>query len=561
MVDRTSRRRRAPRRTTKRLLPGWLIASLLLGGCVSGALSIRTTPPTPEPPGRLAGGLVLDDSVITTTLRLDIRSFLLDAGRFARTDAHGDDAPPIDDAEALARWETLVEDVPVRGHVVPGEPSLAFDEEGRLVGELPLRLSTVVVVPHRRRNRPPIVRSCGCRGEAWCGGGTQPEVNVTVRLRTTFEARDDAWGLRSATVAELVHDELPCDLGATADGVALDALPRLLEPLGEVAEELARGIDAEVGASTLISDGVARFWSALAQPVPLEGEQVLHLRPKTAKVGTLGTSDTHLLVPIRYALRPRVVPSTTDVTIPDAPEAPTTEQRAEGFRIAALVERPLAEAVAVFRPLIGRRYPARGPRFIRVSNVELYGSAGQLVVRLVFEGSARGDVFLVAQVELDPENVRIDVADLQFTPDSAAELALLYDEVEDLNLSVERRPWFDPETIREDVLGLAHWDLRPRVDATRASLENKLREWSAAPRRRLVVNLSSLAFAHVDVAGDALRLDTVYLGDVSIERVEDEPNVTYHDNGGGRVHPRHGQDEDGRGDEPPSPSVHPRTPS
>ncbi|MBX3250416.1 MAG: DUF4403 family protein [Myxococcales bacterium] len=528
----------------------------LAAGCLNGALRLHPEHPRPDTPGRTdPAGLVLEDSRVGTTLRFDVRPLALATLPFARGEDH-EGAPPIDDAEALASWSTLVENVPMRVRVVPGEPTLDFDEEGALVSELTLRLAAVVVVPVRRRNRPPVLRSCGCDGGEWCGGATQAPLEAKVRLRTRFRSAERRFGLVSTTTAEVVHDDLSCALGETVEGVPLDALSELVGPLQPVADELASRVDEAVASAPLLRESVERFWVNLNEPVPFEAGQIL-LQPKAVGFGPFEGRPPHLRVPVWFTLRPRILPEGAEIEPTALPEAPAAEPRGEGFRIASAVKRSLTDAAGQLRPLLGNRYPSRGPRYVRIANARLYGSGGELVVHLQLDGSALGDIFLHGALVLDPDTARLTIEQLDFAPGSREALDILYDEIEQPDATIRRRRWFDPETLRRDVARRCVWDMRAAVESRRVALEAALRH--DAPRSRyLAVQLTDVAIANVVVTADELRLDTVFLGELSLSRVNGEPSTPSESRL--RVHPRQapgGEPRDRREDEA---SVHPRTP-
>lgn len=532
-------------------------ALLLAAGCINGSLQLHPLQPRPDTPSRAdPAGLVLEESRVGTTLSFDVRPLALATVPFARGEDY-EGAPPVGDADALESWSTLVAGVPLRVRAVPGEPTLVFDEEGVLVGELPIRLAAVVVVPTRRRNRPPVVRSCGCGGEEWCGGATQAPIEVMVRLRTRFRTAERRFGLVSTTTAEIVHADLSCALGETVNGVPLDALSELIGPLQPVANELASRVDENVANAPLLRENVERFWSNLNEPLPTE-EGSIHLQPKAVAFGAPVGAGSHLRVPMWFTLRPRVVLPGTELAPTSLPELPATEPRGEGFRIASAVKRSLRDASAQLRPLVGQRYPRHGPRYVRITNARLYGSGGELVVHLRLDGSARGDIFFRGGLVLDPDTARLTVEQLDYASGSQEALDLLYDEIEQPDLTIRRERWFHPNTLRRDVARRCVWDMRAAVESRRVALETSLRR--EAPRSRyLAAQLTDVAIANVVVTADDFRLDTVYLGELALERADDvppAPNETRL-----RVHPRHtsgGEESERRPDES---LVHPRAPS
>lgn len=547
------RRTRAHARRDRRW---WWTALLLASGCLNGSLHLHPIHPRPDTPSRAdPAGLVLEDSSVGATLDFDVRPLALATVPFARGEDH-EGAPPVDDLDALATWSTLVDGIPLRVRAEPGEPTLAFDDDGVLVGELPIRLAAVVTVPVRQRNRPPTVRSCGCDGAAWCGGTSQAPLEATVRLRTRFRAAERRFGLVSTTTAEIAHQGLSCALGETIDRVPLDALSELVGPLQPVADELASRVDEAVAQAPLVRESVERFWANLNDPLPLDDASIF-LRPKAVAVAAPQGDGPFLRVPLSFTLRPRVVPHGTTLDPTELPEAPTTEPRGEGFRIAAAVKRSLRDAAAQLRPLVGQRYPRQGPRYVRITNARLYGSGGELIVHLRLEGSAHGDVFLRGALVLDPDTARLHVEELDFTRGSREALDVLYDEIEQPDLTIRRQRWFHPDALRRDVARRCVWDMRAAVESRRVALEAALQR--EAPRgRRLAARLTDVAIANVVVTADEIRLDTVYLGELTLERVEGAAPTSTQSRL--RIHPRHtdeGDRTERRHDEAP---VHPRSP-
>jgi hypothetical protein len=501
-------------------------------------LAIRTQAPPVAPVQPLdAHAVVLEESVIDAAIVLSF------AGVIERIDEFVPPAlvrlGPTPDRGAASdpdakQWPDKIEGVRVRS-VIERKSVQAQVAGTTLVVDAEFEVAAVAAI--RRSKGPPLLRSCGCRGEAWCGGRTTratPRVKVHVESELTVDA---SWRLAPSTSTSITV-ESSCDLGVDAGGQKIEVMDALLAPLRGRLDENVIAFDGALRELDGVRERVEHVWRALEQPVSITSDaHHLLLRPSAVELGELSGEALRLRVPVRFLMRPVV--SSEAAAGPAAIPSPRPISDAAGLRLAAGIEIDLASASQPLRErLVGRRLPDRPARYVRISDVTIYGSSNHAIVRLSLDGAAKGEVFVRGRLKLDRDAGVIGLDELEVDASSREGIATLYDVIELPNHERRRVPWVTSEELVALVGAAAFWSIDEPVEALRENLVGGFGR-SISSYLRLSASIAEIQLMHLWIDGEAIRLAVVAVGDLDVLPRDDlEPDDTPSPDAPARLHPR-----------------------
>lgn len=436
----------------------------------------------------------LERSVLPTAVAVDVRALVsgLELPPLVALTADRESPP---DAES-GDWIELTPDTRYRARVTPGELRAESRDDGTLDIEIPLFISAVVLAGRGARQE---VRSCGCGGEAWCGGRDEAPRQGRVRVRARLRV-DEQWHVLPELESELSVDER-C-LAAGDAGRPTDLTRALRRVLAARREPLERALADALRSSDALQRAAQRLWRSLSRPLPLAGHGSLRLRPEAIALGAVEGDGEHLRVPVRVALRPVWGPGDGDDPIREL--ARDDELGDPALVALGVVSQPIELLSRHVRErLVGVRYRSATQRDLQIVDAEVYGSSSEMVVRLRFGGAASGDLFLRGRERHSDGVLSLDP--LRLDPRSTQELARLFDDVEMPDLRIRRTPWIDRERLLADVREACRW---PLVVGVSPLVQQALRE--RAPTRD--AHLDEEHVLRVQVDGEALHLVVLLRG-------------------------------------------------
>jgi 16S rRNA (guanine(966)-N(2))-methyltransferase RsmD len=384
---------RSPGRTAR--------TALLAGALAFGAGACDRTPrleaPVPEVVGELDAPPPLEASYLGAPVLYDLKG-----------------AVEALEREVPRSFGDLSERLP---HPSNGRVHVAFEAERgpfewSLVGDT-ARLSTLVTYRGRGWYDPPLApevsASCGTDDE-----GPPPRAVVTLASPLTV---DEGWKLRSRTrVVEIrpASDD-PRDQ-CTVTIFDVNVTERVLSAASSFLAGQSERIDAEV-ARVDLAGRLSGAWDRLHEPVELTDDVWLLVSPSAVSLGRIRGEGDRVWLDLGITAHPRLVlgPEPGRAAIPLPPLDRGAGAEGGGLRILLEARGHYEEAGRrLTRELEGEELSWAGQRF-RFRSASLRGiGGGRVALGIRFDGSARGEIFLVGTPELDPEGGEIVVPDLDF---------------------------------------------------------------------------------------------------------------------------------------------------
>jgi hypothetical protein len=273
------------------------------------------------------------------------------------------------------------------------------------------RISAVLTYQGRVWYDPPLLpavsASCGLEEDE-----EPPRARVSLSSRLHL---DEDWVLRSRAQVDSVYamsdeDRDRCRvtiLDIDVTGTALSAVRSALQGRTDRIDEEVAGID--------LRSRLQGVWEILEEPVELTDDLWLVVNPVGVRRGrTIGEGQV-LTVEVGMTARPRLVlgprPDVAFTEIPRLEDGPVPDQST--ILLEGRVHYP--EAGDLLMRQLRDREVVLGNRLLRIRDLGLEGiGGGRIALRLDFEGTAQGRIFLVGRPELDPASGQIHVPDLDF---------------------------------------------------------------------------------------------------------------------------------------------------
>lgn len=267
---------------------------------------------------------------------------------------------------------------------------------------------------------------------------------LDVVLRAPIDLQSD-WSLKATTTVErlapMSNDERDrCEVTA----LGIDITNRVANAARAFLEGHTGTIDSIVGTADVRSS-FERWWSVLAEPIELDDDIWLEMRPEAVSRGAIQGEGSVVRVPARLDARPRIV-------VGDRPESSRRPLPPLGSGVTDGPLQVLVEAVGEYaeisrlltQALAGTRIEAGG-RVLELRAARLSGiGAGRVALEAQIDGTVAGRLFLVGTPLYDVDSGYASLPDLTFSVSTTSVLVSGASWVTDAGLEAllrERARW------------------------------------------------------------------------------------------------------------------------
>lgn len=248
-----------------------------------------------------------------------------------------------------------------------------------------------------------------------------------------------------------------------------DLTAKVIGALEGKLNNLAGQLDANISQAIHLRDRVTQLWDLMKEPIAVDDGVWLSIHPEWVSISPFELEGDVLSFHIRLVARPAVTggikPAPDGRPLPDLRKSVPGEP---GFHVLVPVEmsyqeaeEPLAQALKITEGKL--RYPASGSPFITVRRIDLSSSGAQALIRLDFDGSAKGCAYLVGTPTYQSQTHILSFTDVDFS-------------VETKNLVLKTLDWLDHEGLRSTLEQALIIDLsKPlaKIERTLSGLLNK----------------------------------------------------------------------------------------
>jgi hypothetical protein len=284
---------------------------------------------------------------------------------------------------------------------------------------------------------------------------------------------------------------LDINVNSKIEGAVRGALDRNLSKVNHAISS----VDVKTPATSL--------WEKLQQPILLEDNVWLLVRPEGVSVGPLGGDGNHAVVTLGLKARPQIFYGSKPAPTADPLPELNVHGGDNGFFVGVEGLLSLAEASRLLRDsLVGRRIIRLG-KYIEITDVHVYGSGGPMaVLEIEFSGDVDGRIFYTGAPVYNPANGELSIPELDFDIDTKNALAKSAD-------------WLLHDEVREFFRTAAKWNMAEKLEAGRQKLDAALKT-SPSPGLTLAGEAKLLQGSSVHVTSENVVARVIAQGTLKV---------------------------------------------
>lgn len=264
-------------------------------------------------------------------------------------------------------------------------------------------------------------------GKAWYNAPLLPEVGASCgvdtdrpRLRARLQSElslTPEWRLRTKTRLTSLRPVTDTDRDACrVTAFSIDVTDRVADAVRGVLLRELNKVDRRLGTWN-VRDRLEKWYNEMNRPIRVADSMWLLLRPGALRLGNMAVRDSALVFNVRLFAEPIIVsgpqPERTNTPLPRLEPALSDVGDSARVLLEASIEYDVASAL-LREKLVGRSFN-RWRRRVRIANVRLVPVGdGRVALGVKFDGSVRGEGWLVGTPRLDIANEKLTVPDLNF---------------------------------------------------------------------------------------------------------------------------------------------------
>jgi hypothetical protein len=294
----------------------------------------------------------------------------------------------------------------------------------------------------------------------------------------------------------------------TISFLQIDVTDRITGFLGPRINQLMAGLSSDVTQRLSLRSRAEDAWKTMLAPAKLMENLWLVIDPQSVAMSPLSVSGNALQLTVRLSALPQVVYG----AMPAAPQRPlpNLEPTVPGseFRVNVPVKLQRDEVNLELNKALhasegGLRYPPVGSPYLLVTSAELYPYGDRAVLRLNFEGSAKGHAYFIGTPTYNAVTNRLSFPDLEYDIDTK-------------NLFLKLIEWLKHDEFRDDLRGRLVVDLSSKIQPLRQQLEAALNRTAGAVKFAGQVASLRLLGILADQSANAFVLYTEASGNLTI---------------------------------------------
>ncbi|MFN6015793.1 MAG: DUF4403 family protein [Flavobacteriales bacterium] len=287
-----------------------------------------------------------------------------------------------------------------------------------------------------------------------CGVG-EPMRRVSVGYTTKFSITND---FRFKTETELRKFETidPCEITV----FSYDATGQLRKELTKVLKDLEKDIDKEISSIDLRSQ-IKDVWQILSEPTSLEKYGYLSIKPKAISLSDIKFDKKQAFIDLSLTIQPMVTTNPPEFKNTELPRL-SEHKRSDGFDINLDIIASYDSLTSILtKELSGKRVEIKKNEII-FKTIGIEGASDkQLTIKVGFEGSKKGTLYLVGTPIFDSLKQVISFPDLSF-------------DIQTKNALLKSAKWLFSEKITDMMRASAVFDLNPHLVEMKKSVQKEM---------------------------------------------------------------------------------------
>lgn len=294
---------------------------------------------------------------------------------------------------------------------------------------------------------PRIYASCGMNGE--------PMRKVTVAYNSEISLATN-YKFQSKTELKKFQIHDPCEITV----FKYDVTDKLKKEVKKELQKLEKDIDKQIE-SINVKTQLNDTWNQLNKSIPIDKFGFLYLNPKAISMSELEFENKKVKLDLNLRIAPFVLTNPTDIPKTSLPDL-EVYQKENGLNM-TLDIRASYDSLSSFvnNTFEGYVFNLKNKK-ISVQQVEIFGTQdSKMILKMTFDGSKKGSIFLTGTPQLDAENQKLSLSNVEF-------------DLKTKSLLLKSAKWLFNERILEEIKKKAIFDLIPLIYEAKETINKEL---------------------------------------------------------------------------------------
>lgn len=336
-------------------------------------------------------------------------------------------------------------------------------------------------------------------------GSVEAEGQLVLDFITTYQIEED-WTLNTMTeVAGYDWTKRPVlKLGIVDLPVQFIAN----QVLSRTRNLIAQTIDEQVKNQLDLKKQVNEAWQKLHQPILLSEEYRTWIvfNPESIGMSPLKMDKDTIESTIIFKSTPAVSlgEKPSAATYQTLPNFAFKEEKGDGFTLFLKGDVPLSEAETLVKNnLVGETF-SYGKQYVKIEDIELYGSGKDLVVNMLLSGSYNGNVYAQGEPKYNSRKNEIELDGLDFDFSSKRFL-------------MRSMSWLFKSNLKKRIHHELNFQLGENIEMARLMVQEQLKSMEIANGVTLQGNLNKINISRVQIMPEALKVEVALDGNLMVD--------------------------------------------
>jgi hypothetical protein len=278
--------------------------------------------------------------------------------------------------------------------------SIYYEVDGKFQIKLNYCPTCVSLFGNESCTVPRIFASCGLNGESMRKLTIGYDSEISLASNFKFQSKTDLTKF-------VIHD--PCEITV----FKFDVTEKLKKEVKKELQKLEEDIDQQIE-SIDIKNQLSDAWMELQKPISIDQYGFLYLNPKMVSVSELNFQNKHVLLDLNLKIAPTVSTNPTDFPKMPLPNL-GAYQKEKGLDM-ILDIRASYDSLSSFVNQAFKDYEfSFKKKKVIIQKFEIFGAQdSKILMKLTFDGSKQGVLYLIGKPKLDIETQKIYLEELDF---------------------------------------------------------------------------------------------------------------------------------------------------
>jgi hypothetical protein len=238
---------------------------------------------------------------------------------------------------------------------------------------------------------------------------------------STQMSLDNSWNSNVHTVNNGVIPDDNCRVGPF--GGVVDITNKVMGGFNVAFDKVGQTLDAKINENLKSKERISEAWQKISQPFPIKDLGWFSLSPDSIKLSAFTLDNNTAKVNLFLKANPEIYfgkqPTVSTRALPD--NGSFTENNSLNILLPISTEYSFVETQVKKNLKIqegGIRYPPTGNKYLKVTDINIYGYGKKIVVKITFDGTKSGYAYLEGTPSYDALTNVLSFPDLDYSVDT-----------------------------------------------------------------------------------------------------------------------------------------------